>query len=235
MRAMKIAGMFLFAGVLSVCLLSCAHGRKSAEAPAFESNAAADATGNEAILLGLVKEHVAAASRNAGEQKNRVVRRKPYFFKQYDVYPEGTEGAKAVVQAQESRSIPWVGDVSLPKQRFITRFHAKRRDAEDDTNFLRETGRETITFELRSGRWVRVGSLFVAEKSEEYVNGEWVPVKETVKRTPASEDRRKGFFGRTWDKLLGRHPYEEEPAKKEKPEENPAAKQQRTIQPGRAF
>ncbi|MCX5759415.1 MAG: hypothetical protein NTU83_13095, partial [Candidatus Hydrogenedentes bacterium] len=169
------------------------------------------------------------------EQKNRVVKRKPYFFRQYDVYPEGIDKAKALAQAQESRSVPWVGDVALAKQRFITRFHSKRKEAESDTNFLREMGAETITFELRSGRWTRVGSLFVAEKSEENVNGEWVAVKETMKRTPANEEQRPGFFKRTWNKVLGRNPNEEEKAKKDKKEEDPATKQQRTIQPGRAF
>lgn len=239
-HAMKRVWKCLFAGILLVNLMSCAHGRKSAEAPVVQSDTAADAQGNEAILLKLVEGHVADAAKNADADKGRVLKRKPYFYREYNVYPEGTTKAKALVQAQESRSVPWIGDVNLSKQRFVTRFHNKRREAEGDSNFLRETGKETITFELRSGQWTRVGSLFVAERTEENVNGEWVTVKETAKRTPASEDQSPGFFKRTWNKILGRNPdRDDEKAKKEKEKENKeqdaATKQQRTIQPGRAF
>lgn len=232
---MRKAWFCLLLGLLALGQLSCAHGRKSATGTPAEFNGANDAAGNESLLLRVVGDHVGAAGKAGDEQKNRIVRRKPYFFKEFDVYPDGMGKAKAMVQAQESRSIPWVGDVTLPKQRFVTRFHDRRKDAESDTNFLRETGIETITFELRSGNWMRVGSLFVAEKTEENVNGEWVAVKESAKRTPASEERRPGFLKRTWNKILGRNPNAEEPAPKKEKEEDPAAKQQRTIQPGHAF
>ena len=109
------------------------------------------------------------------------------------------------MQERESRSAPLIADVVLAKQRFVTRLHRDRMEAQNDTNFLRDTGTETTTYELRNGGWVRVGSLFVASKSEENVNGEWAPVKETVERTVAAEEEKsQGWFGRTWSKITGK-------------------------------
>jgi len=102
--------------------------------------------------------------------------------------------------------------------------HRKRGEAEQDANFLRDTGSETDTYELRNGKWVRVGSMFVATKSEENVNGEWLPVNETVKRTVAAEEQkaRGGWFKRTWASVTGQE-VEEKPAKETKKKETKGA------------
>ena len=68
---------------------------------------------------------------------------------------------------------------------------------------INTTGEETLTFEYRNGRWVRIGSLFVAEKTEENVNGEWVPLQEEVERTVAAEEDA-GFVTRTWRNIMDR-------------------------------
>ncbi len=197
-------------GLVIASLGACAHSdkekSKGEKAAAAEPPAAVHRTAQdyEDALRDLVRNGINAASRSADEQKGRVVKRNPYFFKQYEIYPDGADDMKVVMQETESRSAPYIADVTVAKQRFATRYHRKRAEAEDDMNFLRDTGSETVTYEVRNGRWMRVGSLFVASKSEENVNGEWLPVKETVKRTVASEEEQSvGFFKRMWRKVAG--------------------------------
>jgi len=159
----------------------------------------------EAELRVLVRNRVETAMNTKEEQCNKIIPRDPYFFRKYDVYPSGADDMKVLMQGKESQSAPYVADVALSKQQFTTRLHRKRAEAEADTSFLRDTGSETITFELRNGHWTRVGSIFIAEKSEEKINGEWVPVKETAKRTIASEEEKaNGWFKRTWAKIRGK-------------------------------
>lgn len=159
----------------------------------------------KAQLSPLAEKMVASANEGADDQKRRVQKRNPYFFKEYGVYPDGTDDMKIVLQEQEGVRTPYVADVSLSKQRFATRFHRKRKEAEADTHFLRDTGTETITLEWRGSGWARVGSLFVAEKTEEEVDGDWQPVDEAKERTVQKEEAKAGnWFGRAFSKMTGR-------------------------------
>ena len=128
------------------------------------------------------------------------------------------------IQETESRTVPYRASVKVDKQRYATKLHRKREDAVADSNYARDTGKETLTFEMRNGRWYRAGSLFVAEKTEEYINGEWVPAKEEVERTVAAEDEQAGsWWQRAWESVTGRPPHKDEappPAAKPKPKPN---------------
>jgi hypothetical protein len=156
----------------------------------------------EADLRKLVSRDIESAAQNEAADRERLVKKSPYYFKEYAVYPDGPDKIDVVIQETESRTRPYVADVKLDKTRYATVLHRSREDARADENFLRETGKENITFEYRNGAWVRVGSLFVAEKTEENVNGEWVPQREDIKRTVAAEEK-KGWFGRMWSKVTG--------------------------------
>jgi hypothetical protein len=180
--------------------------KKAKEAEAAAANVPVQRTVKdyEDDLRKLVTGRIEAAARTEDEQRNKVTRLNPYFFRQYDVYPEGASNLKIVVQEKESRSAPLIADVTVVKQRFATRLHRKRVEAEDDTDFLRDTGADTVTYELRGGKWTRVGSIFIASKTEQKVNGEWSPVPEAVKRTPPSEEQKpKGFLKRIWSRIAG--------------------------------
>lgn len=193
-------------GSVSCSLFRGGKGAPVAEPAASTGDASVDAAAGdrEAKLRKLVKAHIERETRAADVHRDTVARRKPYFSKEYCTYPDGPEGFALLIQEQEGRSVPCIADVTMAKVRFATRYHRKRVAAEGDTNFLRDTGTETITYELRNGRWTRVGSLFVAEKTEENVNGEWAPVEETVKRTVAAEEPQPGWLSRTWSKITGR-------------------------------
>lgn len=187
--------------------VSCSHARPPQEAPATEAATATQPTAAhyEAELRDIIRKQIESAGRTADEGRAKLVYRRPYYLKEYDVFPDGPEKFELVVQEKESRSTPYVADVSVGKVRYATRLHRKRAEAEQDRSFLRDTGTDVMTYELRNGKWTEVGSMFVAQKSEENVNGEWLPVKETAKRTVAAEEEQaKGWFGRVWSKVTGR-------------------------------
>lgn len=202
------------AGILLACLLaaglcSCSifrHGKSEAGAvapvAAEPSVPAVSDSDREAALVKTAQQAIDSANRQGAEQRDAVVQRKPYFFKAYDVYAGSAEDAKVVIQEKDSHSLPYVADVTIDKQRFATRLHRKRMDAERDSSFLRETGTETVTYEYRNGKWKRAGSLFVAEKKEEQVNGEWAAVKEEPKPEIKSEETR-GWLRKTWSAITG--------------------------------
>ncbi|GMV93752.1 MAG: hypothetical protein AMXMBFR82_35300 [Candidatus Hydrogenedentota bacterium] len=196
----------LYSSVLLCVLLvapSCSRfgGGGSDAAPAMVSETVSKET-REAELRNLAGEYIRQTGGEEG--RGQVIKRNPYYYKEYSLYPEGASNLTVDIQEKESRTVPYVGQVEVSKQRFATRLHRKRDEASADSNFLRDTGTETITFELRSQRWVRVGSLFVAERTEELVNGEWVPAQEEVERTVAEEETDGNWFQRAWSSITGR-------------------------------
>lgn len=129
------------------------------------------------------------------------VRHKPYFYKKYEEYPNASYDV--ALTAKDSRTVPYIAEVRLPKVRYATKMRRNRGEARDDTNFLRETGTEIQTYELRYGDWIFVGSMFQVDRKEERVNGEWVPAQEEVTKT-VMEESNQGWFGRTWSWITGR-------------------------------
>jgi len=212
--------------MVALMMVSCAHlglfHRAKSETGAGVEAPAAQKTGKdyEDELRTLATGQIEAAAKAGDAGRTQVIKRKPYFYKEYEVYPDGSADLKVSMQEKESRSVPYIADVAVSKQRYATRMHRKRAEAERDANFLRDTGTETATYELRNGKWVRVGSMFVATRSEENVNGEWLPVDETVKRTVASEEEKAkgGWLRRTWAAVTGKE-IEEKTAKKPKKNE----------------
>jgi hypothetical protein len=165
------------------------------EAPSPTAAAEAD---HEARLRERVTRHISSAGTTP-----TFVRRKPYYFHEYEVYPEGPASATITLTEKDSLISPYLAEVQLPKQRYATRLHRKRGAARDDRNFFRETGTERLTYELRHGNWIRVGSLFTVDTTEEQVNGEWVQAQEEVQKVVRDESRQ-GLFGRTWSRVTGR-------------------------------
>jgi hypothetical protein len=129
----------------------------------------------------------------------------PYYSKEYSIYPGGVESAEIGITETDSRLRPYVATVKLERQRYTTRLHRERGEAEADADFIRETGTETLTYEWRGNDWMKVGSLFVAQLSEQQVDGQWAPIQETEKRTVATEEEAAegGWFSRMASKLTG--------------------------------
>ncbi len=158
----------------------------------------------ESALREMVTNSVNRA--NAGHDASRsvLVRRNPYFYKQYVYYPDGISLMDVSTRETESRTAPKVADVRLRKQRYVTQLHRKKDEARADEDFLRDTGDEIITYELRNGKWRRVSSLFVAESVEHMVDGVWMPVEEVDRIDDADAEEDLGWFGRIWNSVVGR-------------------------------
>ena len=194
--------------VLMISVGACKHHRRSERALILQSNpveAKATPQEYENQLRDLVTKQIASDTAAAEERRTKVLWQKPYFYREYSVYPDAANNIKVTLQETESRSAPLAADVAVEKQRFTTRFHRERAEAEKDNNFIRGTGSEMMTYELRNSRWTRSGSIFVSEKTEENVNGEWVPVKESLKTTVAAEEEHAvGWLKKTWSAISGK-------------------------------
>jgi len=154
----------------------------------------------ESDLRSLAAKDIAAAAR---EDRNAVHRLRPYYFKRYSEYPSPEE-IEVDIAEKDSQTSPYLAEVVIPKVRYATRLHRNRDDAAADQNYFRNTGSETISYEFRNGRWLRLGSLFHATKVEENVNGEWLPLREEVKQTLSESQQEQGWFSRSWYAITGR-------------------------------
>lgn len=156
---------------------------------------------HQAKVLDLAQRYV----RQSGSESGRLVYRSPYYLKEYATYLE-TPGPEDVdIHERQSRTVPLAASVRVPKVRFATDVHRNRGQARDDDHYYRSTGQETIFFELRSGRWKRVGTLFVAEKTEEQVDGAWVDRKDPIVLQDYEPEDERGWFRRFWSGLTGRY------------------------------
>lgn len=170
----------------SVLLLSgCAmFGGKSPSSPVVSEEpgpaAVDESLEYETGLHETVRSRMRAAGRRQENASTRIVFKKPYYFRVYSVYPGADEDYSLEFTERESRTTPLSAEMVVDKLRFATRMHRKKEDARVDKNFLRDTGTETTSYELRNGQWRRLGSLFVADKSEEFVDEEWQPIRETA-------------------------------------------------------
>ncbi len=197
-----------------VMLTACSHVAWWRDAPgetkqASVSDAAAVVQQEEdakAVLKRLVQAKVSSAPAAGDARHGDLVYRKPYYFKEYGAYPGGADSAEPVFTEVESRTAPLMATVKLAKLRFSTRLHQKKEDVRDDNRYIRETGVETLTYELRNQRWVLLGSLFIVDKSEENINGEWIPREKKIFSVSSASDEepKKGWLGRMWSKLLRR-------------------------------
>jgi len=167
--------------------MSCAAKRE--KSPALDLSSPQSAAEYEAALREVVNRHVAHAGREEDMTRAPLIRRRPYYLKEFVLYPSDASEAQVTLQHRESRTRPYIADVKVEKRRYYTEPQKKRKAAQQDLQFYRDTGHETLTYEYRDNRWWRVGSLFVPEKSEEYINGEWLPRQEEVRVFVEPEDR----------------------------------------------
>ncbi len=153
-------------------------------------------------LKDLIREKITNENQVSESSGIPVIYRRPYYFREYSVYPDGAEGFTIEFRENDLRTRPLIAEVKLNKTRYSTKMHRKQNLAASDTDFLRDTGSQTLVFEWHNGRWVQTGAIFDAEKTDEKVNGEWVAhEEEPVRVDPAAEQR--GWFGRIWERVRG--------------------------------
>lgn len=184
---------------LAVLASSCASSKDKnvAQETAEDAFAIVSVEEHEAALRSRVAAEMRSAHRRAGEGRGKIIFKKPYFYKEYFEYPGASNEFTLEFRQRESRTMPMAAEVKVEKLRYATRLHNKRDAARVDEDFLRGTGTETVTYELRSGRWRQVGTLFLARDTEELVNGSWQPVQDAP--TPLfglEEEEPKGWLKR---------------------------------------
>lgn len=200
--------MFL-AVVLAGALSSCAmfrggDGGATPDAAAATDVPAPAVVDYEAALRETVREYMAGQNAQADLAGQEVQKKDPYWFKEYAEYPAEPGEKDIIIQETESLTTPYVADVQLQKVRFITEMHRKKDEARADADFRRDTGTEVITFEWRNGQWMRAGSLFVAERVEELVDGQWQPVaEEQLAPMAAGAPADEGWWRRAWGFVTG--------------------------------
>lgn len=178
---------------------------RRADAPVPNEQVAVDAGASESVHEQEVLELATRYIRGATGEQGKLIRRNPYFLKEYAEYPREPGLADVRLQERQSRTVPLAADVRVDKVRFATDVHRNREQGRDDNNYFRSTGTETISFELRSGRWKRVGTLFVADKTQELVDGEWTDRREPIVIEEYEPEDERGWFRRFWSGLTGRY------------------------------
>ena len=142
------------------------------------------------------------SAEEANSNRDRVIRRRPYFLKEYAEYPMGMDGITIELHETGTLTSPFTAEVSMPKVRYATQLHRDRGDARTDNDFIRDTGTETLSYVLRGNQWTRVGGLFVPERTEQQINGRWEAVVREFERL-ADPDYTPGWFERTWIRVRG--------------------------------
>ncbi len=156
----------------------------------------------EARLRGFIGSELSRVQRQSDSGSSQLVRQRPFYYREYVEYPDGTDSFEMNVIDVDSRTTPFTAQAQVRKIRFATLMHRDRDEARHDEHFYRDTGREYISYELSNGRWRRLGSLFVAEKTEEQINGEWQPAYRNEQDNLLEESEEKGFFSRVWDAII---------------------------------
>lgn len=182
--------------LVSVLLSGCAFfGGKSTNGLADgETFAAPERSAQEAQLRRIVSNSLAKAPSGGSPSSADFVRKKPHFYREYVEYPDGPQGYSVDIRATASRTTPLIAEVTADKIRFATRPTRNRDTARSDRNFIRNTGIERTTYEYAYGEWRRIGSLFVADKSEELRGGEWIAIEEAPLRFDDPDERKSGGF-----------------------------------------
>ena len=190
--------------IASTALLSaCAiFGGKEPKAPLASEAAGETETEQphefEARLHAAVRSELRSANRRPDRPSTKIIFKKPYYYKEYFASPNDENEYTLEFSERESRTAPLSADMNGDRIRFATPMHRKKEDARIDENFLRATGAKTPSHEPRNGKWRRLASLYVADKTEEIVNGEWRPIREAPSRPVLEEEEPT----RWWQRLM---------------------------------
>lgn len=157
----------------------------------------------EAALHEVVRARIGREGELDPDRDAELVRARPYWFRELVVYPDGPDAYELELRETTSKTVPYTGHVELRQIRYATRLHRGRADAAQDVDFFRSFGTKYLTYRYANGEWREEGSMFVAERKEEKVGGQWVVVREEDPTPLTSEESEPGWFGRLWQGIFG--------------------------------
>ena len=157
----------LLLGLLIISLPACSIFRFGKGVPApLPASIEVIGTDYEDKLRSLVNDSLTKSQRYDSAGSARLTFRRPYFYKEYVAYPDGVDNYSLDIRASESLTTPYTAQIRLKKQRYVTKFQKKREPTRRDTTFYESIGFETLSYELRHGRWREVGTLYVAQETD---------------------------------------------------------------------
>jgi len=141
-----------------------------------------------------VEAEIRRLNRNEGPESVSIQYDKPFYYKVYEEYPGAEDVYTLQFTETESRTTPLTAEFEIEKIRFATDLRKKRTEAQADDEFFRSRGVEQTSYELRNGRWRETGSIFIATRTEQRVDGEWEQVEILPRPVFEVEEERGGLF-----------------------------------------
>ena len=172
-RLFERVAICLIVAASSVSSVSCVllRGSGPSAAVSADERSAHGRTQSENRLRRIVRSDFMEAGRSQDDSSRKLIFRKPFYYKERVEYPQGPDSFRIVIHEKESRTAPYSAEVTIRKIRYSTARHKKKADAQADMDFQRDTGMETVSYQFRAGKWKRIGSMFVAESSDENTSG----------------------------------------------------------------
>lgn len=182
--------------MIATTMSGCALFRFGGNTPATETAGVSATEAERTAQLRLVVDRVLKSDSQArSEETAELIFRRPYYYREYVNYPDGISDYDMSIVASDSRTTPYTANIKLNKERYTTRFENKKDTARSASNFYASRGYETRSYELRHGRWREVGTLFVAEETDDTLK-RLSPRFNEVKLLGTDVEEKPGFFRR---------------------------------------
>ena len=105
-----------------------------------------------------------------------------YYYKYYDEFPEGPEGANISISPTEELASSYRGEAKYRKVRYQTRYTRSRGKAAEDDDFIRDEGIQNDTFEFDGEKWQLKDSIFEVIKTSIYREDQWTVSRGRLRR-----------------------------------------------------
>ncbi len=163
LRVVRLGLVCLLLAVLPGCAL---FGGGKSPSKAMTSEMVVDQSQHEAQLRALVDRRLTGSSKSNSANNAQLHYRKPFHYKEYVEYPDGLAAYTVEISKTEYKGTPYVAKVRLAKKRYVTALEKKKSDARKDQEFFYSSGTQTLSYEMRHGKWLETGSVFVAQESQ---------------------------------------------------------------------
>jgi hypothetical protein len=163
LRVVRLGLVCFLMAVLSGCAL---FGGGKSDSKVMTSEMVADQSQHEVQLRALVDRRLTESSTSNSANNAQLLYRKPFYYREYVEYPDDIDSYLVEISKTEYKGTPYVAKVRLAKKRYVTALEKKKPKARKDSEFFYSTGMQTLSYEMRHGKWLETGSVFVAQESQ---------------------------------------------------------------------
>lgn len=192
--------------VVALSLAGCAStGEKAGMSLDAEEGSRSSGMPKESKLRRMVRSHLGSVGSEGDVRSSKLQSNHPYFFREYNAYPDGAEDFDLEIQELDSRTVTHQAEVTVARERYATELNRKKKEAKQDDRFVRTVGTEIISYEYSHGDWRRNGSVFLAGEGQQRIGGEWmVPPKIESALPEITPPVEGGIFKRMWNAIRRR-------------------------------